>query len=328
MRPVLVVAAGTVFTLTAAFAACAQEARHPDLTGVWSNASVTQLERRAGTPLVISEEEAERRGQNSSWVRRLEADASGVVPNLDDGNVASGYNAGWMDPGASLAVVNGEYRTSWLVEPRDGRLPLTEAGVNAQRASRMRQQARDVQNPEDLSPNDRCLISSRGTGGPGMLNNLYNNNFQFVQTGGHLAIWVEMVHDVRVIPIFDSKSEAVAAHLPEAVTPWLGDPVGWWEGETLVVETTNIHPTQGTFGPIYMSGQGKVTEHFTRVADDEIFYAFDVEDPVYYTRPWRAELSLRALDGHLYEFACHEGNYAMEGILAGARHEEETAQAD
>ncbi len=167
-------------------------------------------------------------------------------------------------------------------------------------------------------PWDRCLISSRGTGGPGMLNNLYNSNYQIVQTPGAVAIVVEMVHDVRTIPLFPGKAAAQGGHGPAALHPWLGDSVGWWEGDALVVETVNVHPEQGT-GPIYLSPQGRVTERFTRVSADQIFYEFAVEDPAYYSRPWRAEMSLTARKDQIYEFACHEGNYAMSGILAGAR---------
>ena len=113
-------------------------------------------------------------------------------------------------------------------------------------------------------PWDRCLISSRGTGGPGMLNNLYNSNYEIVQTPGAVAILVEMVHDVRTIPLFPDKAAAQAGHGPATLHPWLGDSVGWWEGDTLVVETVNVHPEQGRTGPIYLSQQGRVTERFTR----------------------------------------------------------------
>jgi hypothetical protein len=304
-------------------ASCAQAQTGPDLSGTWTNASITDLTRRASQPLVVDEAEAARIASGDFMVRQAQAEQRGDVPNLADGNTQLGYNSGWMDGGSSLARVNGEYRTSWLVEPADGQLPLTEEGRTAQRIAAGRQRSTD--NPEEMAPNDRCLIASRGTGGPGMLNNLYNNSYEFVQTDDELAIVVEMVHDVRIIPFFDSKAAAQTAHRPAALHPWLGDSVGWWDGETLVVETVNVHPDQGAYGPIFLSPDGKVTERFTRVADDEIFYAFEVEDPVYYTQAWRAEMSLRAMDGRLYEYACHEGNYALEGMLSGARAEEAAA---
>jgi hypothetical protein len=130
------------------------------------------------------------------------------------------------------------------------------------------------------------------------------------------------VHDARTIPIFRSKAAAQAGHGPAALARWLGDSTGWWEGDDLVVETVNVNPEQGRAGPIFLSPQGKVTERFTRASDGQIFYAFTVDDPVYYSRPWRAEMSLNAIKGQVYEYACHEGNYALPGILSGVRQAE------
>ena len=115
------------------------------------------------------------------------------------------------------------------------------------------------------------------------------------------------------------KAAGQAGHGPAALHPWLGDSVGWWDGDTLEVETVNVNPEQGRTGPIYLSPAGRVTERFTRISQDQIFYEFQVEDPAYYSRPWRAEMSLNAGKDQIYEFACHEGNYAMSGILGGAR---------
>jgi hypothetical protein len=138
-----------------------------------------------------------------------------------------------------------------------------------------------------------------------------------------VIIVVEMVHDARIIPIAASKAEA--KHRPAAIKPWLGDSVGWWEGDTLVVENTHVNPEQGGYGPILLSDAGVVTERFRRASADQIFYAFEVSDPVYYTQAWKAEMSLNAMKGQVYEYACHEGNYAMTGILAGARSDEAKA---
>jgi hypothetical protein len=299
----------------------------PDLSGVWTNTTLTPIERVRSQPsLVVSAEEAQRIARANPLVRRSQEDArpSDLTKDiLADGNTVNGYNAGWMDWGSQLSRVKGEYRTSWVVEPADGRIPLTQAAQGADRRSAARQ--RDTRGPEAMAPNDRCLIASRGSGGPGMLNNLYNNTYQIVQTRDHLVIVVEMVHDARIVPIHASKAAAQAAHRPAAIPMWLGDSVGWWEGDTLLVESVNIHPEQGGYGPIYLSPQGRVTERFQRVSPTEIFYAFEVEDPAYYTRPWRAETTLRANAGALYEYACHEGNYAMEGMLSGARGEERSA---
>jgi hypothetical protein len=303
---------------------------HPDLSGTWSNASITQLNRPPGvSKLVLTEAEALAMAKASGNVRRAEADARPTNVNAGaptDGNTEAGYNAFWLDPGMTLARVNGEYRTSWIVEPANGQIPLTERGRAQSRLGPARQRAAP-NGPEDLAPNDRCIIGSRGSGGPGMLNNLYNNSYQIVQTAGAVAIDIEMVHDVRTIPIFATKAAAQAGHRPAALKLWLGDSVGWWEGETLVVETTHVNPEQGGYGPILLSDAGVVTERFRRVSGDQIFYAFEVSDPVYYTQVWRAEMSLNAMKGQVYEYACHEGNYAMEGMLAGARSDEAKAAA-
>jgi hypothetical protein len=167
---------------------------------------------------------------------------------------------------------------------------------------------------------ERCLIGFGGTGGPPMLNVLYNNHYQIVQTPDHLMIMVEMNHDVRVVPI--AKSKAEAKHKPNVIKPWLGDAIGWWEGDTLVVETKNFHPTQIGKTSVLVTETGKVTERFTRWSEDQILYEFAVEDPNVYSRPWKGEMSLNKDDERVYEYACHEGNYALHGILAGARAEE------
>jgi hypothetical protein len=290
----------------------------PDLSGVWSNASLTMLTRTGGS---LAATPAEAKAIASAEERSLEA---GAAPSeVSDrpppaGNVGV-YNDFWVDAGSSLAQVKGEFRRSWIVEPADGQLPLSDAGRALVSRDRATRQTDLAAGPEALMPWDRCLISSRGTGGPGMLNNIYNSNYQIVQTPGAVAIVVEMVHDVRTIPLFDGKAAAQAGHGPAALHPWLGDSVGWWDGDTLVVETVNVHPEQGRAGPIYLSPQGRVTERFTRASAGQILYEFQVDDPAYYSRPWRAEMSLNARKDQIYEFACHEGNYAMGGILAGAR---------
>ena len=295
---------------------------HSDLNGVWSNASVTQLNRPASaTALVISEAEAKAMAAANGNVRRAQADAkpSNLNVNTPSNGDVGGYNAGWLDPGMTVAKVNGQYRTSWIVEPANGQAPLTDAGRALQRQAGARSNNMTPEGPEALAPNDRCIISSRGSGGPGMLNNLYNNTYQIVVSRDAVVIEVEMVHDARIIPLFATKALAQAGHRPEQIRPWLGDSVGWWEGEALVVETSNINPDQGAFGPIFLSAKGVVTERFTRYSADQITYSFEVADPVYYTQTWKAEMGLNKSPGLIYEYACHEGNYAMEGILTGAR---------
>ncbi|MEP7209382.1 MAG: hypothetical protein ABI740_00985 [Alphaproteobacteria bacterium] len=296
---------------------------HPDLQGVWSNASLTNLTRPPNTKLTVTKTEAEALVKSNVWTRLAASEAGRSKLDdklLDDKNSDRGYNTFWIDPGSSLAVVNGEIRTSWIVDPPNGSMPLTAEGRKMATEFRNKRVAVLFGGPEALPPEERCLIGFTGAGGPGMLNTIYNNNYQIVQTSDAVLIVVEMVHDARIVTLF--KGKASAKHKPAAIKPWLGDSIGWWEGDTLVVETTQVNATEAQGGPIYVSPQGKVTERFTRVSDSQIFYQFEVTDPVYYTQTWKAEESLNARKEAVYEYACHEGNYAMKGILRGARMEE------
>jgi len=298
----------------------------PDLTGVWSNASVTQLTRPATVPkLVVDDAEADKLAKANPFVKLIESEEgpSNLNDNLlKDENSDRGYNAFWVDPGRTLARVKGEWRTSWIVEPANGQLPLSDAGRKMLQQARAERTEHLYAGPEYLPLPERCMIGFSGAGGPGMLNTIYNNNYQIVQTPDAVVIDVEMVHDARVIPLFKTKAEALAHHKPAAITPFLGDAVGWWDGDTLIVDTVNVNAEQARQGPIPLSPKGHVTERFTRASKDQIFYEFQVDDPVYYTQPWRAEEGLNARKEHVYEYACHEGNYAMAGILGGARRQE------
>jgi hypothetical protein len=172
--------------------------------------------------------------------------------------------------------------------------------------------------PESRSLGERCLIGFGGTGGPVMNNVLYNNAYQIVQSPGAVMILVEMNHDARIIPIVANAAAASASHRPGAIKQWLGDSVGWYEGDTLVVETRNVNPVQRG----YISANGKLTERFTRESDGAIVYGFEVDDPDQYSQVWKGEIAFTALKGGLYEYACHEGNYGLIGILEGARQQE------
>ncbi|MFZ5719136.1 MAG: hypothetical protein ACOY5Y_06675 [Pseudomonadota bacterium] len=295
----------------------------PDLSGNWSNASLTRLERPARfTGPTLSEEEARRLAAADPFKLAAEADSRPSDPNAGAppaGALGAAHSAVFLDAGDSFAKVGGEYRTSWIVDPADGRLPLTELGRRRAREAAAMSSRMDAAGPEELAPNDRCLIGSRGSGGPGMLNNIYNSNYQFLLTRDALVVIVEMGFGVRTIPILESEAAARAAHAPAVLSRWMGDSTAWWDGDVLVIETVNVHPVQGRFGPILLSEQGRVIERLTRASAGEIAYAFTVEDPVHYTRPWKAEMVLTALTDPIYEYACHEGNYAMTGILAGAR---------
>ena len=212
-----------------------------------------------------------------------------------------------------------------MVDPADGRIPpLTPEARQARReAAARRAEFGEFDNPENRPLGERCLKSFGSNAGPPMLPNyFYNNNYTIVQTADHIMILTEMVHDVRIIRLGERKP------LPGHVRPWMGDSWGWWEGDTLVVETTNLPPKQLN-GHLYVYPGGsedlKVTERFTRVDEHTINYEFTVEDPTTYTRPWSGEVPFKALDGLVYEYACHEANYALFNVLSGARAQEREA---
>ena len=285
----------------------------PDLQGVWSSATVTALERMPGfDELVISEEQARK-------LEQREVGFSAEIDNLPEGDlpageVVGGYNSAWLDPGTRLLRVKGEPRTSIIVDPDNGKVPYTMTGTVRFLWDMAQTQKRN--NPEEQLLGDRCVVGFGSTGGPPMLPVLYNNNYQFVQSPGQVIILVEMNHAVRTIRI-DGEP------LPEQIRPWLGDSIGRWEGDTLVVETTQFHPQQSLRSAIkhqlYVGSDSKVTERFTRIGEDEIYYAFTVEDDEIYRQPWRGELTLRPTNGQIYEYACHEGNYGLVNMLAGER---------
>jgi len=292
----------------------------PDLQGTWTNASLTSLERDSmfkGKAFFSAAEAAEFERTNA-FAQMSAADAkptpkdSKATASADPG----GYNAFWLDPGTKLAVVNGEARTSFIVEPADGKIPYSAKGIGTFGQARTQM---GFDGPETRALGERCLLGFGSTSGPPMLPDVYNNNYQIVQTPDAVMIQVEMVHDARIVRINGQ-------HLPKNITPWLGDSIGRWEGDTLVVETTNLNPGQrfhfGIKQRFYLPPTAKVTERFTRVAADQLLYQFTVEDNEAYTRPWKAEVPMRATKDQIFEYACHEGNYALPGILAGAREQE------
>ena len=289
----------------------------PDFQGTWSIATQTNLERseRFGSELVISEEEAiriEARVRAGMQASNQPSDPNREAP--DAGRNVGGYNTFWMDPGDRLATVNGEIRTSILVDPADGKLPYSEQGRAKYAAAMRRRNSYD--GPEVRPLGERCVVGFGSTGGPPKLPVLYNNLTQIVQTEDYVLLLAEMNHDARVIRL--------NAELPENTQyPWMGDSIGYYEEGSLVVETTNFHPQQSLRSSLdhrfYGSQQMKVTERFTRVADDAIHYQFTVEDPENYAQPWSGELPMNHTQDQMFEYACHEGNYALPGILAGAR---------
>ena len=287
----------------------------PELQGFWNSTSITSLQRPQGvTKLVVNEKEARRIVNDNPLIiiTQQENDNEGKDPNdtsiLNDKNADRGYNAYWIDPGSKLATVKGELRTSWIVDPPNGRVPF-KAGAGRSGGNGLPETNFD--GPETRPLFERCLATET-TAGPVMQNAMYNSTLQIVQSPQSVMILVEMVHHARVIPIV--ANAAAAMHGPDVIPQWAGDSVGWYEGDTLVVETRNVHPLQ----PSLISKVGKVTERFSRWADGQILYEFSVDDPTLYTQVWKGEMALNA-SKPIYEYACHEGNFAMPGILGGAR---------
>jgi len=283
----------------------------PDLQGDWTNSSITTLERNnASLPLVLDAEQVKR----MEGARLQQEVAGNAKSNPGEGAPQAGrdpggYNAFWLDRGMKVGVVNGQARSSWITTPENGKMPVSAEGKKRIAAILAK---RNEEGPEGMNPADRCLVGSRGSGGPPMLNNIYNNTYQIVQTPTHVMIDVEMMHDARIVRLGQE-------HKPEAVKQWLGDSVGHWDGDTLVVVTKGWNRWHGNYEPVYLSEQATVTERFTRTGADEITYAFDIDDPVFYTQPWKGEMLFTRSNGPVYEYACHEGNYALHGILQGAR---------
>lgn len=294
----------------------------PDLNGTWTNASLTPVmrPRDLGDKLVYSEAEvAEIEGE----AKTLEEEGNQATdPNAPAefrhessisrpefeaaGGAVGGYNYFWLDPGQRVMRVGGEPRTSILTTP-NGQIPARKDGAPTRRFSG-RGGVRGYVGYEVRSLGERCVIGFGRNGGPPMFaNGFYNNNYQIVQAPEHVMILVEMNHDARIIRLNDK-------HRSDDVRPWFGDSIGWWEDDTLVVETTHIPQQQALYG----SWENlKVTERFTRVAEDRLHYAFTIEDPTIWDSTWGGEYEFAPLDGEIYEYACHEGNYALPGILKG-----------
>src|SRR5258705_3000995 len=233
---------------------------------------------------------------------------SAGYPGRADGGVLS-YNDFWYERGSQLTA---DRRTSLIIDPPDGRIPFS-AATRARMAERAaRTNAGVFDDPEDLSLVDQCILGFNS--GPPMISGTYNNNLQIVQTPGYVMIFNEMVHNARIIPT-DGRPHGT---LPQ----WTGDSRGRWEGDTLVVETLNFRRETSLQGS---TAKTTVVERLTRVDAKTIRYEFTVTDPTAYTRPWTAVEPLRVIDGLLFEYACHEANYGMEGVLRGARFREREA---
>ena len=302
-----------------AFAAGAQTSQiprtpdgQPDLEGIWSNATITPLERPrelAGKQTFTPEEAA---AYEKQIVDRNNVDHRSGNAQAD---VSLGYNNFWWDRGTK--VIQGD-RTSLLVDPPDGRIPaLTPEAQKRMQESRAWMQEHATDGPEGRSLSERCILWT--TAGPPMLPGPYNNNFQILQTRDQVVILNEMIHDVRIVPL-DGRP-----HVPSNIREWMGDSRGHWERNTLVVDTTNFtdkYSFRGSDRNLHL------IERFTRVSPDTLLYEFTVDDPTAFTKPWTAQIPVTKIKGPIFEYACHEGNYAMTDILAGARAAEKKGRND
>jgi hypothetical protein len=271
---------------------------HVDMQGIWKNSNLTPLERPPEfTQLTITAADA----------AKLKAQylAGTGGPNQPD------------DPGRAIEdrnieSIRGELRSSQIIEPADGKIPWNEA-YNGKTVALRRTVLGAFDNPEERPAIERCLSSN---GAPPMQPNLDGNIYQFVQTPATTVIVSEFVHDARMIRMNGT-------HSPEAITSWLGDSVGWWEKDTLVIETKYFAPSSAVrlnARYVYLvSPQTVVIERFTRASDHELNYVFTVSDPTYYTRSWTGETHLLRSNARMFEYACHEGNYSLQNVLEAAR---------
>jgi hypothetical protein len=303
---------------------------HPDLQGFWTNATFTPLERPDGvTKEFYSPEEAADREkrEGARLAGQAEAPATpgewlaagpGAVPR--PGTVADvHYDFSQFGLDRSQSALARTLRTALIVDPPDGKIPpLTSQGrqLAAARAKAREQLGGRWDSAQSNELDDRCIIMG---GGPPMLPQPYNSNYQIVQGADHVMVLVEMLHDARVIPL-DSRPQ-----VSRNIRQWMGSSRGRWEGETLVVETTNFTDKTAFRG----SGEHlRVVERFTRIAEDTLLYRFTLDDPTTWTRPWTAEIPMQKTIGPIFEFACHEGNYGLYNSLSGARAEEKKAAAE
>ena len=271
----------------------------PALEGVWSYNSLTRLERPDAYPSVV--------------ITQAQARAIRPLPMIAPDAVGQAESENFDPEGLEVARIGDQHRAAWIVDPPDGRLPYTPEG---------RARARKpftFANPEERSNQERCLIFPAL--GPPLVSGLYNNHLQILQTKDHLVMLFEQGSDVRIVPI----GQAPHGALPR----WMGDSTGHWEGDAFVMRTTNFWPTQSQrsfpLGQIYLSPDAVVTERLQRISARQILYSYTVSDPATYTRPWRGEMPFNATRAAMYESACHEGNYSLPNILAGARVEEAAA---
>lgn len=285
---------------------------HPDFDGIWNSATVTPLERppQWKDKAFFTPEEA------AEWERQVAERNQEPAPGTASRNVGT-YNTFFREFGTRTVST---LRTSIVTDPADGRIPaLTPAAASARQ--RRVEAMRSVASAEDTGLQDQCLAFV--TAGPPMLPYSYNSNYQIVQTGDAFVVHAEMIHDARIIHL-DGRP-----HLPPAIRRWMGDSIGHWVGDTLVVDTTNFNDAGGFYGEaggnFGWDRHLHVVERFSLLDADTLLYQFEVDNPTAFTQPWKGELTMTRSPGPIYEYACHEGNYALGNMLAGYRASERQA---
>jgi hypothetical protein len=319
---------------------------HPDLQGTYDLATITPLERLPGDPPFLTKEKAEalrkaelaRRAEDSKPSRadrpappvggdKSQPKSFFEILERAGGGAVGGYNRFWLNQGTQYTEVDGQIRTSIVIEPADGHVPPYSAAARKRLAAARATPTSDQRenndptaeppgafdNPEQRPLGERCLLGFGSTSGPPALPDyFYNDLHQIVQTPNSIMILTEMVHDARIVRMN-------AQHLPKDIRRWMGDSVGHWEGDTLVVDTTNFNDKTRFRGS---TENLHVIERFTRIDDKTLLYRFTVEDPETWDKPWTGEYTWPMTTKPIYEYACHEGNYALGDILRGARAEE------
>jgi hypothetical protein len=342
-RPASLLAVLAIVLLPASAIAQAQSAKaksvaprnpdgKPDLQGFWDFRTLTPLERPAtqpNKPFLTEEEAGSLQKQTAERRARAAAPSEAPSPRAPGGGARAvgGYNDFWLDFGTNVV---GDRRTSLIVDPDDGRVPPLQNGAPRQAGSLLEDMPHELpmrvlstgaraEGPESRGLAERCLVGFNS--GPPMLPSGYNNHMQIVQTSDHLMILNEMNHDVRIIPLNGRPP------LPAKLRQWAGVSRGHWEGDTLVVRTTNFTDKTASFSPSVVSAMGtgatlNLTERFRRSDAGTLLYEFTIDDPVTFTRPFTALVPMQKSDAPVFEYACHEGNYGLMSILRGARAEE------
>jgi hypothetical protein len=311
----------------------------PDLQGVYDLATMTPLERFPGDPPFLTKDQAEQM-QKAEMARRnadggsLPADPKAVksffaLLEQAGGGDVGGYNRLWLNQGTNFTVVDGQIRTSIVIDPADGHVPPFNAAAKKRRANTFgalptSDQAEDsgkqdvsaavsrgeYDNPEQRPLSERCLLGFGSTSGPPALPDyFYNDMHQIVQTGDNVLILTEMIHDARVVRMNGQ-------HLPKEIRRWMGDSVGHWEGDTLVIDTTNFTDKTRFRGS---TENLHVVERISRIDEKTLLYRFTVDDPQTWDRPWTGEMTWPSTSKPILEYACHEGNYALGDVMRGAR---------